>query len=192
MGGPGCPTDRCAHVGAHHLRDGQPVAALRVLQSGPIPILDKAKYDGDFEPSPFGLADSPTAPMSDITIANARLAGAWQLLYAVAALRTANEHPLDVIRFLRALAGKRPDDPAVLIALAEAQSEWHETAADALDALTILESKDLLTSAESARALARLRAARGDVAGRDRALDRCRKLTRTADRCRLETAARRG
>lgn len=166
------------------MRQGRPLHALGKLQDGPIPILEPEGGPKKGGLSPFGLAEFPTARGST-EVPGIRLRQKWQFLYVLASLRTANETPYHAARFFRALVARDPNNVMYLAALGEAESLWHESTAHALEVLGDLEARGLLPGADSALALARVRHERKDLAGRDRALELCRRLGGSARRCSL-------
>lgn len=98
----------------------------------------------------------------------------WDLLLAVAHLR-ANDAPMEKVeRELLRLQDKRKS-PYLQARLAEAQARLGKRA-EALEALAKLEKADVMPDAEGYAALAELRNEKGDTEGRDRALERCRKM----------------
>ena len=86
---------------------------------------------------------------------------------------------------LSALRKQKKDDATLKSELAEARAQIPELQQKARKTLEILARKDLITSPEAYRALARLRAAAGDEAGHATALERCRNMARDAAICDL-------
>jgi hypothetical protein len=80
---------------------------------------------------------------------------------------------------LRAIDATRPNDPVTQADLAEALATRAAHEEEALGILGDLAARDLLGSAHAYAALARLRAARGDVAATRGALARCERMTRS-------------
>jgi hypothetical protein len=85
---------------------------------------------------------------------------------------------------LRALSDLRKDDPAAQTDLAEALAKDKPRRAEARSILEALAHKDLITSPQAYRALAELRGAAGDLAGRDAALKRCEAMATEPGVCR--------
>jgi hypothetical protein len=90
---------------------------------------------------------------------------------------------------MRLLAAARAYEPSIETDLGETLAHVPKFRAEALHILSALADRDLLASAEGYAALARLRAAAGDHAGRDNAVRRCETLARTPEICRLPSNA---
>jgi hypothetical protein len=108
-------------------------------------------------------------------VADPALNRRWSLLLTVAQLRAGTVPAAQVARSLEEQAKKSPG-PYVEARIAEALAADEGTRPAALEKLTRLEKRDLIPDPEGYALLASLRHASGDAPGRDRALERCRKM----------------
>lgn len=90
---------------------------------------------------------------------------------------------------LRRLAELDGGDPSVATDLAEAMSKVARHREEARERLTELAALDLVTSPHAYAALARLHAARGDDAGRAKAVARCKAMARDERICEVFATA---
>jgi hypothetical protein len=93
------------------------------------------------------------------------------------------------VRALKALRKVKKDDAKLASELGEALAQLPERHNKAKKLLERLANKDLLTSPEAYRALAKLRAEAGDETGRTAALNRCRDMAKDASYCVVPTVA---
>lgn len=107
-----------------------------------------------------------------------------QLLQAVARARMGKARA--TIPTLREILSWKSDDPYRRARLAEALVSANQSPKEALGILADLETRDLMPDAEGWAALARLRAAQKDTAGRDRALAKCKAVAKRAEVCQIE------
>ncbi len=97
-----------------------------------------------------------------------------------------------VFAFEALLKKKKKNAPKLQSELAEAMALLPEKREAAKEMLEKLAKKDLLPSPEGYRALAVLRAAANDDAGRTEALDRCKKMAKDASICSAPAAEKAG
>jgi hypothetical protein len=96
------------------------------------------------------------------------------------------------VRALRSIDAERKNDAWRRSDLGEALAKIEASRAEAREILEDLAAKDVLATAEGYAALAGLRAERGDGAGREDALARCKRMTLTPAICKAPAPARPG
>ena len=152
------------------LARGAPQAAFERLQGGPHVA---CSHPGT--PKACALVDGKSwAPA---------LRRRWALATAVATLRIdldAAERVAQHLLYLQELYG---NEPYIRARLAEALAHVTGSEPRALALLADLEQRDLMPDADGYALLARLRRARGDAPGSERALARCRKIAGKHDAC---------
>ena len=89
------------------------------------------------------------------------------------------------IKTLRDQSTRRPQDPALQTDLGEALAKIPKYHPEAVKILGALAARDLVASAQGYAALARLRDAAGDKAGRDAAVKRCEGMSVDKAQCRV-------
>ena len=135
------------------------------------------------------------SPLSDralriMALANVRTEGAVNVGGFQAANPAQKAANLEwAVATLRSLNAKRINNPTYQTDLGEALSKLPKHQDEARKLLGDLADKDLLTSAEGYAALARLRAASGDSAGRDAAVKRCEGMAKEAKVCQIGAPA---
>jgi hypothetical protein len=87
------------------------------------------------------------------------------------------------VQAMREIDAKRPNDPTVQADLGEALSKLPHDQAEALQILGRLAQKDLMGSPHAYAALAKLRSAKGDLAGAEAAIKRCEEMSKTPGVC---------
>jgi hypothetical protein len=92
------------------------------------------------------------------------------------------------VRSLRAIHASKTDDVVAQSELGEALATVDAHRGEAREILEALAKKDLLTSPEAYKALAKLRAEAGDKDGRTAALERCRAMAKDAAICKAPSA----
>lgn len=90
----------------------------------------------------------------------------------------------NAVRFLSWLVKDSPNDPAKKTDLGEALAKTDPPKAKKI--LEDLANRDILTTPYAYAALARLRAADGDVKGRDEAIAKCKQMAKVESTCKLE------
>jgi len=151
------------------LNQGNPVDArdrIEVLLAG------KNQFD-ERTPSAKGLTDRA---MRIISLANVRIDDR-QGEFRKAILANA-------VSFLSWLVKESPNDPAKKADLGEALAKTDPPKAKKI--LEDLAKRDIVTTPYAYAALARLRAADGDVKGRDEALAKCKQMAKVESMCKLE------
>jgi len=116
----------------------------------------------------------------------ARRLQAVAVIRAEGKLKTRNIGVDAAAALLRSRYDHASDEATTIAEHAEALALTPSGRNDALALLADLEARDLLASPYAWRTLARLRAASGDTDGATRALERCRKSTRTASLCAVD------
>lgn len=96
------------------------------------------------------------------------------------------------IATMRGMVKLRKNAPAIQTDLAEVLSKSPPHQEEALTLFNELAAKDLITSAHGYKALAALREAKGDTAGRDTALARCKSMAKDAKVCGVSSGAAQG
>jgi hypothetical protein len=96
------------------------------------------------------------------------------------------------VQALRDIDQKRKNDPAVQADLGEALAKTDKGKAEALSILSKLAEKDLMGSPHAYAALASLRQEKGDAAGAQAAMTRCKEMSgkNAATTCKLVVAAK--
>jgi predicted RNA polymerase sigma factor len=95
------------------------------------------------------------------------------------------------VQALRDIEKVKANDPAVQADLGEALSKTSTGKAEALTILSKLADKDLMGSPHAYAALASLKQAKGDAAGAQAAMSRCREMSKNAaNTCKLVVAAK--
>lgn len=96
------------------------------------------------------------------------------------------------IQSLRAIDQKRPNDPTVQADLGEALSKLPHTQAEGLKILANLAQKDLMGSPHAYAALAKMKSERGDSAGAEAAMTKCREISgkNAASTCKVIAAVK--
>jgi hypothetical protein len=92
------------------------------------------------------------------------------------------------VRILRAIHKNKKDDAVAQSELGEALAKMDSTREEGRKMLEKLAKKDLLPSPEAYKALAELRAAKGDASGQKVALQRCRAMAKDAKICKAGSA----
>lgn len=135
--------------------------------------------------------------------ADPSLARRAELIHTVASMRL-DRNPEEDLETLKQYSSESPDNPQLGARLAEAmarradfrpKTEWDakalstaqakEMRAKAMGILRDLESRDLMPDAMAFATLAQLHDRQGDAALRDAAFERCRKMTKQQNLCRL-------
>jgi predicted Zn-dependent protease len=167
---------RLVRAAERDLARGAPRAALRRLAGGP--HVACAKPESATSTKTCKIADGHRSDIVDRALRRR-----WALATAVATLRTdpgAAERAAQHLLYLQQQSG---ESPYIEARLAEALAHVAGAEPRALQLLADLEQRDLMPDAGGYALLARLRRARGDASGADRALARCRKIADKPDAC---------
>ncbi len=117
----------------------------------------------------------------ELEVSDRALQRRLEVLQAVARLRIG--HVTIALGMLAQHVKQRPDDPYLVARLAEAQTTAGKNLDEALARLVDLEKRDVMPDAEGWATLARLYDGKGDAAGRERAVARCKQIAKRAEVC---------
>jgi hypothetical protein len=171
-------------------------AAVRMVQPSPAHLVASAEKVLEVSPTEAARVINANFPRIREVVPGADAIGTRALrVLAVATVRTNASTPASLewaVKALRAIEAVRKNDPAVQADLGEALSKTANGKTEALAILAKLAARDLMGSPHAYAALAKLKQDKGDAAGAQAAMTKCREMSgkSAANTCKLSVAVK--